>query len=172
MLDGLSPPRRASSGSWSAGSEAQGKAQAAVRSIREATGEGRTGRVKNLNLRLMSRYRQLRRWDAVAEHKDCPLGSPPSREGRAPPSSGHRRHPPRSYLVRAKRGNPRRGPALVGRSADREEGPTPRRESDDREANAGSRKTTGNRDAMAGPFSRPVPHHLPDTGLCSHAKAC
>src|ERR1700680_826415 len=35
-----------------------------------ATGERQIGRVKNLNRRLMSRYGQLRRWDAVAEHKD------------------------------------------------------------------------------------------------------
>ena len=40
-----------------------------------ATGERQSGRVKNLNLRLMSRYGQLRRWDAVAEHRDWSLRS-------------------------------------------------------------------------------------------------
>ena len=44
VLDGLSPPWRASSGSWSAGCEAQGESPRAARSIRAATGEGKTGR--------------------------------------------------------------------------------------------------------------------------------
>jgi hypothetical protein len=72
-----------------------------------ATGERQIGRVKNLNLRPMSRYGQLRRWDAVAEHKDWPLGSGRRRLG-SPSSRGeHRRprgtggtHPGRSSCVR------------------------------------------------------------------------
>ena len=40
-----------------------------------ATGERQSGRVKNLNLWLMSRYGQLRWWNAGAEYKDSPLRS-------------------------------------------------------------------------------------------------
>jgi hypothetical protein len=72
-----------------------------------ATGERQIGRVKNLNLRLMSRYGQLRRWDAVAEHKDWPLGSGRRRLGSPPSREEHRRprdtggtHPDRSSCVR------------------------------------------------------------------------
>ena len=68
-----------------------------------ATGERQIGRVKNLNRRLMSRYGQLRRWDAVAEHKDWPLGSGRRRLGSPPSREEHRRprgtggtHPDRS----------------------------------------------------------------------------
>ena len=72
-----------------------------------ATGERQIGRVKNLNLRPMSRYGQLRRWDAVAEHRDWPLesgrrwlGSPLSRgEHRRPRGTGGT-HPARSSCVR------------------------------------------------------------------------
>ena len=72
-----------------------------------ATGERQIGRVKNLNLRPMSRYGQLRRWDAVAEHKDWPLGSGRRRLGSPPSRDEHRRprgtggtHPDRSSCVR------------------------------------------------------------------------
>jgi hypothetical protein len=72
-----------------------------------ATGERQIGRVKNLNLRLMSRYGQLRRWDAVAECKDWPLrsgrrrlGSPPSREEHRCPRDTGGTHPGRSSCVR------------------------------------------------------------------------
>ena len=72
-----------------------------------ATGERQIGRVKNLNLRPMSRYGQLRRWDAVAEHRDWPLRSGRRRLGRPPSRDEHRRprgtggtHPDRSSCVR------------------------------------------------------------------------
>jgi hypothetical protein len=71
------------------------------------TGERQIGRVKNLNLRLMSRYGQLRRWDAVAEPRDWPLGSGRRRLGSPPSREEHRRprdtggtHPGRSSCVR------------------------------------------------------------------------
>ena len=143
-----------------------------------ATGERQIGRVKNLNLRLMSRYGQLRRWDAVAEHRDWPLGSGRRRLGSPPSREEHRRprdtggtHPGRSSCVR-NAVTPVEVRCCVGRSADREEGPIPRRESDDREANAGSRKTTGNRDMMAGPFSRPSRITGRIRAWCPDAKAC
>ncbi len=72
-----------------------------------ATGGRQIGRVKNLNLWLMSRYGQLRRWDAVAEYKDWPLrsgrrrlGSPPSREEHRCPRGTGGTHPGRSSCVR------------------------------------------------------------------------
>jgi hypothetical protein len=142
-----------------------------------ATGERQIGRVKNLNLRPMSRYGQLRRWDAVAEHRDWPLrsgrrrlGSPPSRDEHRRPRGTGGTHPDRCSCVRnvvTPSGSGRRRP--VSRPQGR---PIPRRESDGREANAGSRKTAGNRDVMAGPFSRRFPHNWPDTGLCPDTKVC
>jgi hypothetical protein len=72
-----------------------------------ATGERQIGRVKNLNLWLMSRYDQLRRWDAVAEYKDWPLrsgrrrlGSPPSRDEHRCPRDTGGTHPDRISCVR------------------------------------------------------------------------
>jgi hypothetical protein len=72
-----------------------------------ATGERQIGRVKTLNLWLMSRYGQLRRWDAVAEYKDWPLrsgkrrlGSPLSREEHRGPRDTGGTHPGRSSCVR------------------------------------------------------------------------
>ena len=72
-----------------------------------ATGERQIGRVKNLNLWLMSRYGQLRRWDAEAEYKDWSLrsgrrrlGSPPSREEHRCPRDTGGTHPGRSSCVR------------------------------------------------------------------------
>ena len=72
-----------------------------------ATGERQSGRVKHLNLRPMSRYGQLRRWEAVAEHRDWPLGSGRRRLGSPPSREEHRRprdtggtHPDRSSCVR------------------------------------------------------------------------
>ena len=58
------------------------------------------------------------RWSGAqglaAEKRQAPAEER-AQSGRAPSSSGHRRHPPRSQLVHAKRGNPRRGPALAGK---------------------------------------------------------
>jgi hypothetical protein len=72
-----------------------------------ATGERQTGRVKYLNLWLMSRYGQLRWWDAVAGRRDWPLRSGRRRLGNAPSRDEHRRprdtggtHPGRSSLMR------------------------------------------------------------------------
>ncbi|MGB0091871.1 MAG: hypothetical protein WBP81_04990, partial [Solirubrobacteraceae bacterium] len=63
--------------------------------------------MKNLNLWLMSREDELRRWDAAAEHKDWPLGSGRRRLGSPPSREEHRRprdtggtHPDRSSCVR------------------------------------------------------------------------
>ena len=63
--------------------------------------------MKNLNLRPMSRYGQLRRWDAVAEYRDSPLrsgrrrlGSPPSRDEHRCPRGTGGTHPARSSCVR------------------------------------------------------------------------
>jgi hypothetical protein len=72
-----------------------------------ATGERQGGRVKNVNLWLMSRYGQLRRWDAVAEYRDSPLRSGRRRLGSPPRRGEHRRprdtggtHPARSSCAR------------------------------------------------------------------------
>jgi len=72
-----------------------------------ATGERQTGRVKNLNLRLMSRYGELRRWDVVAGRRDWPLGSgrrwlrsPLSREEHRRPRDIGGTHPGRISCVR------------------------------------------------------------------------
>jgi hypothetical protein len=72
-----------------------------------ATGERQTGRVKHLNLWLMSRYGQLRWWDVIAGRKDWPLRSGRRRLGNAPSRDEHRRprdtggtHPGRSSCMR------------------------------------------------------------------------
>jgi hypothetical protein len=73
-----------------------------------ATGERQTGRVKNLNLRLMSRYGELRRWDVVAGRKDWPLGSgrrwlrsPLNWEEHRRPRGTGGTHPPTPVVSRA-----------------------------------------------------------------------
>jgi hypothetical protein len=72
-----------------------------------ATGERQTGRVKTLNLWLMSRYGQLRWWVGVAGRRDWPLRSGRRRSGNAPDRDEHRRprdtggtHPGRSSCMR------------------------------------------------------------------------
>ena len=72
-----------------------------------ATGERQIGRVKNLNLWLMSREDELRRWDAVAEYRDWPLRSgrrrlrsPLNREEHRRPRGTGGTHPGRSSCVR------------------------------------------------------------------------
>jgi hypothetical protein len=72
-----------------------------------ATGERQSGRVKNLNLWLMSRYGQLRWWDAGAEYKDSPLRSgrrrlrsPLDREEHRRPRDTGGTHPARISCVR------------------------------------------------------------------------
>ena len=72
-----------------------------------ATGERQSGRVKDLNLRPMSRYGQLRGWVAGAEHRDWPLrsgrrrpGSPPGREEHRRPRGTGGTHPARSSCAR------------------------------------------------------------------------
>jgi len=55
------------------------------------TGERQTGRMKNLNLWLMSRYGQLRWWDVGSERRDWPLRSGRRRLGIAPSRDEHRR---------------------------------------------------------------------------------
>jgi hypothetical protein len=135
-----------------------------------ATGERQIGRVKNLNLRPMSRYGQLRRWDAVAEHRDWPLRSGRRRLGSPPSWDEHRRprdtggtHPDRSSCVR-------NAVTPVGVRAATSGKPTVRKAQPPggnlmtEKRTPASRKTTGNRDTMAGPFSPAVPHNWPDTG--------
>ena len=72
-----------------------------------ATGERQIGRVKNLNLWLMSREDELRRWDAAAEYRDWPLRSgrrrlrsPLNREEHRRPRGTGGTHPGRSSCVR------------------------------------------------------------------------
>ena len=72
-----------------------------------ATGERQIGRVKNLNLWLMSREVELRRWVAVAEYRDWPLRSgrrrlrsPLNREEHRRPRGTGGTHPGRSSCVR------------------------------------------------------------------------
>jgi hypothetical protein len=88
------------------GSKHQAKAQGRP-SHPGATGERQSGRVKHLNLRPMSRYGQLRRWEVVAEHRDWPLrsgrrrlGSPLSRDEHRRPRGTGGTHPARSSCVR------------------------------------------------------------------------
>ena len=72
-----------------------------------ATGERQTGRVKYLNLWLMSRYGQLRWWVVGAERRDWPLRSGRRRSRNALGRDEHRRprdtggtHPGRSSSMR------------------------------------------------------------------------
>ena len=55
------------------------------------TGEGKPGRVKNLNLRLMPRHVDPRWWDAGTGCKDWPLGSGRCRLGMVPSRDEYRR---------------------------------------------------------------------------------
>jgi hypothetical protein len=55
------------------------------------TGEGKPGRVKNLNLRLMPRHVEPRWWDAGTGCKDWPLGSSRRRLGMVPSRDEYRR---------------------------------------------------------------------------------
>ena len=136
------------------GSEHQAKAQG--RPFHPGvTGERQIGRVKYLNLWLMSRYGQLRWWDVAAGRRDWPqrsgrrrLGSALSREEHRRPRDTGGTHPGRSSCVR-NAVTPVEVRRWFGRSADREGGPIPRRDCDDREANAGRRKATGNHGALA-----------------------
>jgi len=88
------------------GSEHQAKAQG--RPFHPgATGERQIGRVKYLNLWLMSRYGHLRWWDAGAERRDWPqrsgrrrLRSAISREEHRRPRGTGGTHPGRSSCVR------------------------------------------------------------------------
>lgn len=142
-----------------------------------ATGERQIGRVKNLNLWLMSRYGQLRRWDAVAGHKDWPLGSgrrwlgsPLSWEEHRRPRDTGGTHPGRSSCVRnavTPLGSGRSCP--VSRPRGR---PNSRRESDDREAKCRQSKDDRKpgHEWLAPPLA--VSHNWPDTGSCPDAKAC
>ena len=72
-----------------------------------ATGERQIGRVKKLNLWLMSREDELRRWDALAEYRDWPLRSgrrrlrsPLNREEHRRPRATGGTHPGRSSCAR------------------------------------------------------------------------
>ena len=125
-----------------------------------ATGERQIGRVKNLNLWLMSREDELRRWDAVAEYRDWPLRSgrrrlrsPLSREEhRRPRSQGH---PPRSFLIRRNVVTPVGVRCcLAGKPTARKAQPPGGNMMIEKQTPAVERQQeTGTR--MAGPFSRP-----------------
>ncbi len=126
-----------------------------------ATGERQIGRVKNLNLWLMSRYGQLRWWDAGAEYKDSPLrsgrrrlGSPLNREEHRCPRDTGGTHPGRISCVR-------NAVTPVGVRAVTSGKPTVRKAQpsggnlmiEKRRPAVERRQETGTR--MAGPFSRP-----------------
>ncbi len=136
-----------------------------------ATGERQIGRVKNLNLRSMSRYGQLRRWDAVAEHRDWSLesgrrwlGSPPSPDEHRRPRDTGGTHPGRSSCVRNAVTPVEVRAATSGKPTARKAQPLGGNLMTEKR-NAGSRKTTGNRDAMASPSRLVVSDNWPDTGL-------
>jgi hypothetical protein len=96
------------------------------------------------------------------------------RSGRAPPSPGYRGRPPRSCLVRAKRGNPVEvRPRLPDeRSADRKESSTPRREQDDQERTPAAERQRETATVLISALLLMVAHNRPDTDpLCSGAKA-
>ena len=141
-----------------------------------ATGERQTGRVKHLNLWLMSRYGQLRRWDAVAERKDWPQKSGRRRLRNALSREEHRRprdtggtHPGRSSCMRnavtpvevrcCLAGKPTVGKAhsLGGNLMTEKQMPAAERQ-----------RETGTR--MAGPLRLAVPHNRPDTGPGARAR--
>jgi hypothetical protein len=143
-----------------------------------ATGERQIGRVKNLNLWLMSRYGQLRWWDAGAEYKDSPLrsgrrrlGSPLNREEHRCPRDTGGTHPDRISCVRnavtpvgvravtsgkptARKAQPSGGNLMIEKR-------TPAVE---RQQEAGTQ--------MAGPFSRPFRITGRIRAWCPDAKAC
>jgi len=136
-----------------------------------ATGERQTGRVKNLNLWLMSREDEFRRWDVVAECRDRPrrsgrrrLRSPLNREEHRRPRDIGGTHPGRISCVR-------NAVTPVGVRAVTSGKPTVRRAQSPggtlmiEKRNAGSRKTTGNRNTNGWPLQPAVPHNWPDTGL-------
>jgi hypothetical protein len=116
VLDGLSPPRRAPL----CGVRSSGESRSAAGSTPgRRRGEDRTG--EWLEPLLMPREAEPRMVGCrggvkglAAEKRRVPVGEA-TRPGRAPLSPGYRGHPPRSQLVRAERGNPRRGPALAGK---------------------------------------------------------
>ncbi len=134
-----------------------------------ATGERQTGRVKHLNLWLMSRYGQLRWWDAGAGRRDWPLRSGRRRLGSALSREEHRRprdtggtHPGRSSCmrnavtpveVRSLAGKPtvRKAQSLGGIVMTEKRMPVAER-----------RREPGTR--MAGPLRLAVLNNRPDTG--------
>ena len=126
-----------------------------------ATGERQIGRVKNLNLWLMSREDELRRWDAAAEYRDWPLRSgrrrlrsPLNREEHRRPRGTGGTHPGRSSCVRNAVTPVGVRCCLTGKPTVRK-AQLPGGNLMIEKRNADSRKTTGNRDMMAGPFSWP-----------------
>ena len=143
-----------------------------------ATGERQIGRVKNLNLWLMSRYGQLRWWNAGAEYRDWPLesgrrrlGSPPSREEHHRPRGTGGTHPGRISCVR-------NVVTPVGVRAVTSGKPTVRKAQlsggnlmiEKRTPAVERRQETGTR--MAGPFSRPLRITGRIRAWCPDAKAC
>jgi hypothetical protein len=141
-----------------------------------ATGERQTGRVKHLNLWLMSRYGHLRWWDAGAESRDWPLGSGRRRLRNALSREEHRRprdtggtHPGRSSCMRnavtpvevrcCSAGKPtvRKAQPLGGNLMTEKRMPAAERQ-----------RETGT--SMAGPLRLVVPHNRLDTGSGARAR--
>ena len=157
------------------GSKLQAKAQG--RPLHPgATGERQGGRVKHLNLWLMSRYGQLRRWDAVAEHRDWPpksgrrrLGSPLSREEHRRPRDTGGTHPARSSCARNVVTPVEVRRVIFGKPTVRK-AQFPGGNLMTEKRNAGSGNATGNRDVMAGSSKPAVLDNWPDTGPGARAR--
>jgi hypothetical protein len=123
-----------------------------------------------LNLWLMSRYGQLRRWDAVAERKDWLLRSGRRRLGSALSREEHRRprdtggtHPGRSSCVR-NAVTPVEVRSLAGKPTVRKAQPLGGNLMTEKRMPAAERqREPGTR--MAGPLRLAVPANRPDTGL-------
>ena len=144
-----------------------------------ATGERQIGRVKNLNLWLMSRHVALRRWNVVAEYKDWPqrsgrrrLGMVPSREEHRCPRGTGGTHPDRISCVRNVVTPVGVRCCLAGKPTARK-AQSPGGNLMTEKRNADSRKTTGNRNTNRRPLQPVVPHNWPDTGRkCPDPKGC
>ena len=149
-----------------------------ARSTPGATGERQIGRVKNLNLWLMSRYGQLRWWDAGAEYKDSPLGSGRRRLGSSLNREEHRcprdtggTHPGRSSCVRNAVTPVGVRAATSGKPTARKAQPSGGNLMAEKQRPAVERQQeTGTR--MAGPFSRPFRITGRTRAWCPDAKAC
>ena len=170
MLDGLSPPRRASSAPGRRGAKPEGKPKGGpFHPGGHRRGEDRTGQL--LEPSSMPREAKPRTMGCrsgvqglAAEKRRVPVKETTWPGEHRRPRGREGTHPGHSSCVRNAVTPSGSGRALgVSGKADREEGPTPRREQDGREANAGGRKTTGNHESRTGPPAVVVDNR-PDTG--------